>query len=72
MSHSFIGDDRRLGAELGRIKAKSTRNRTTLSRANGLFPAVIEAIAAAKLRRLQRELALRDVSYPEPDRTLRK
>lgn len=67
MSHSLVGDDRRLGAQLSRIKAKSTHNRTALSRANGFLPAVIEAIAAAKLRRLQRELALGGVNYPSPE-----
>lgn len=56
-----------VGADLARVRAKSVRNRTALSRVNGYFTAVIEAIAAAKLRRLQRELALRGVRYPFPE-----
>lgn len=63
MSHTLVGDDPRLTSDLNRIKARATRNRTTLSRANGYLTAVIEAIAAAKLRRLQRDLALRGVRY---------
>jgi hypothetical protein len=71
MSHSLVGDDRRLGAQLSRIKAKPARNRSARSRVNGFFAAVIEAIAAAKLRRLQRELALGGVSYPLPEQDRR-
>jgi hypothetical protein len=73
MSHPVVSDDPRLASDLNRIRARSTRSRTALSRANGYLKAVIEAIAAAKMRRLQRELALRGGRYafPEHDRTLR-
>ncbi len=60
MAHSLVG------ADLARIKARSVRNRTAHNRGHGYFTAVIEAIAAAKLRRLQRELTLRSVRYPIP------
>jgi hypothetical protein len=74
MSHPLASDDRRLSAHLARIKVRPVRSRTAHSRANGFFAAVIEAIAAAKLRRPDREFALRGVSYPCPerDRTLHK
>ena len=45
----------------------SHRGLAALNRANGYLRSVIEAIAKAKIRRLQRELALRGVRYAFPE-----
>lgn len=50
----------------GRTRAKSVRGRTALGRINGYFRNIIEAIADAKLRRMQRELELRGIRYDPP------
>ena len=44
-----------------------THARTALSRVNGYFKAMIEAIADAKLRRMERELELRGIRYDRPN-----
>ena len=57
-----------LGAyRFGRTHAKSVRGRTALSRINGYIRNMIEAIADAKLRRMQREL-----EHGTPDPVLRR
>ena len=56
-----------LGAyRFGRTHAKSVRGRTALSRIYGYIRNMIEAIADAKLRRMQRELELRGIHYDRP------
>jgi hypothetical protein len=74
MSHSVVGDDRRPTSGIVRIRPRSSRGRTALGLANGYLKTLIERIAQAKMRRLQRELALRGVRYafPEHDRMPRR
>jgi hypothetical protein len=67
MSHGVVGSDPRPASGHVRIRRNSIRSHTAFGRANGYLKAVIEAIAAAKLRRLQRELALRGVRYAFPE-----
>lgn len=59
MSHSALGHVR--------IGPKSSRSHTALGAANGYLKILIEKIARAKMRRLQRELALRGVRYSFPE-----
>jgi hypothetical protein len=53
----------------GRIRRKRIRlhARVALSRVNGYFQNMIEAIADAKLRRMERELELRGIRYDRPN-----
>lgn len=53
------------GYRFGRTQARRTsvRVRGTLGRVNGTFKRMIEAIANAKLRRMQRELELRGIRF---------
>ena len=62
MARSKSADNYRFG----RAQGKPARARTALSRANGYLKNMIEAIANAKLRRMERELALRGIRF---DRT---
>ena len=57
------------GYRFGRTQGKHVRvhARTALSRVNGFLTNMIEAIASAKLRRMERELELRGVRYDRPD-----
>ena len=57
------------GYRFGRTQGKHVRvhARTALSRVNGFLKNTIEAIATAKLRRMERELELRGVHYDRPD-----
>jgi hypothetical protein len=60
------GDDHRSsvgGYQLGRFHAKRVAARTALSRVNGYLKTMIEAIANAKLRRMERELELRGIRF---------
>ncbi len=73
--HLLYGDDYRAylmarsqsadGYRFGRTQAKRGRVRTrnALRHVTGFFRSMIEAIANSKLRRLERELALRGVRY---------
>jgi hypothetical protein len=56
------------GYRFGRTHEKHVRvhARTALSRVNGFLKNMIEAIANAKLRRMERELELRGVRYDRP------
>jgi hypothetical protein len=64
------------GYRFGRAHRKRirVRARAALSRINGYFKNMIEAIADAKLRRMERELELRGIRYHRPNdsRALRK
>jgi hypothetical protein len=53
------------GYRFGRTQGKHVRvpARTALSRVNGFLKNMIEAVANAKLRRIERELELRGVRY---------
>jgi hypothetical protein len=53
----------------GRMQGKRVRvhARTALRRINGYFRTVIEAIANAKLRRMERELELRGIRFDRPN-----
>jgi hypothetical protein len=53
----------------GRTHGKRVRvhARTALRRANGYLKNMIEAIANAKLRRMERELELRGIRYDRPN-----
>ena len=55
----------RFGRTLG--KHVSVHARTAVSRVNGFLKNMIEAIASAKLRRMESELELRGVRYDRPD-----
>jgi hypothetical protein len=57
------------GYRFGRTQGKQVRvhARTALSRVNGFLKNTIEAVANAKLRRMERELELRGVRYHRPD-----
>jgi hypothetical protein len=51
------------GYQFGRTPAKRGYGRGALNRVNGYFRTMIEAIANAKLRRIERELALRGIRF---------
>jgi GDP-D-mannose dehydratase len=53
----------------GRTQGKRVRvhARTALRRVNGYFRTMIEAIANAKLRRMERELELRGIRFDRPN-----
>jgi hypothetical protein len=57
------------GYRFGRTNEKRVRGRarTALSRVNGYLKNMIEAIASAKLRRMERELELRGVRFDRPN-----
>ncbi|OIQ63645.1 hypothetical protein GALL_548150 [mine drainage metagenome] len=55
------------GYKFGRIQGKRVRARSALRRVNGYFGAMIEAIANAKLRRMERELELRGIHFDRPN-----
>jgi hypothetical protein len=57
------------GYRFGRAHGKRVRGhaRTALSRVNGYFKNMIEAIANAKLRRMERELELRGIRCDRPN-----
>lgn len=67
MSYSVVGHDQRATSGIVRVRPKSSRSHTALARANGYLSVLIEKIAQAKMRRLQRELALRGVRYAFPE-----
>jgi hypothetical protein len=54
------------GYRFGRPHRRPVRARTALSRVNGYFKTMIEAVANSKLRRMERELELRGI---RPDRS---
>ena len=51
------------GYRFGRTYGKHARGRTAFSWVNGYLKNLIEAIANAKVRRMQRELELRGIRY---------
>ena len=58
------GDENRSslgGYQFGRTHGKRVRGRAALNRVNGYLKTMIEAIANSKLRRMERELALRGI-----------
>jgi len=57
------------GYRFGRTQGRSVRvhSRSTLRRVNGYFRTMIEAIANAKLRRMERELELRGIRFDRPN-----
>jgi hypothetical protein len=57
------------GYRFGRTQGTHVRvhARVAVSRVNGFVKNMIEAIASAKLRRMERELELRGVRYDRPD-----
>ena len=63
MARSKSADNYRFG----RAQRKAARARTALSRANGYLKNMIEAIANAKLRRMEHELALRGIRFDRPN-----
>ena len=54
------------GYRFGRTHGKRARARIALSRVNGYLKNMIEAIANAKVRRMQRELELRSIRFDRP------
>lgn len=56
--------DYRFGRTRKRLRVRA---RTALRRVNGYLQTMIEAIADSKLRRMQRELELRGISYDQPN-----
>jgi hypothetical protein len=68
---SFLVDrgDSASGYRFGRTQGKHVRvqARTALRRVNGYFKNMIEAIADAKLRRMERELELRGIRLDRPN-----
>jgi hypothetical protein len=80
MAHFLTGDDKYPdltyddrdspgGYRFGRTQGKRVRvhARTALRRVNGYFKTMIEAIANAKLRRMERELELRGIGFDRPN-----
>ena len=55
------------GYRFGRTNARHVRARTALSRVNGYLRNMIEAIANAKVRRMERELELRGIRFDRPN-----
>jgi hypothetical protein len=68
---SYLGDrgDQRGGYRFGRMRGKRIRIhvRSALGRVNGYLKNLIEAIANAKLRRMERELELRGIHFDRAD-----
>jgi hypothetical protein len=58
----------------GRGRRARVHARSALRRANGYFKSMIEAIAHAKLRRMERELELRGIrlSWEHPSRSTKR
>jgi hypothetical protein len=67
-SYRFDKADAPGGYRFGRTERKRVRvhARRALRRVNGYFKSMIEAIANAKLRRMERELELRGIRYDRP------
>jgi hypothetical protein len=72
MTYLHVGHDKsrdltreaaRGGYRFGRVDAKRVRVRTALSRISGYFSTMIAAIADSKVRRMERELALRGIHF---------
>ena len=69
MAHLLAGDDRFReessgGYRFARTHAKrGNRMRSALRRVNGYLKTMIEAIADSKVRRMQRDLALRGIHF---------
>jgi hypothetical protein len=72
MTHYFVGDREDRNSPLkglsnayrfGRTRARNSHGRATLKRINGYLKNLIEEIANAKLRRMQRELELRGIRF---------
>ena len=57
------------GCNFGRVRRKRVRvhARSALRHVSGYFRTMIEAIANAKLRRMERELELRGIRFDRPD-----
>jgi hypothetical protein len=55
------------GYQFGRMQGKRVGSRRALRRINGYFKNMIETIANAKLRRMQRKLELRGTSFDQPN-----
>jgi len=55
------------GYRFGRTHGKRDRARSAFSRLSGQLKRMIEAIADAKLRRMERELELRGIRIDRPD-----
>ena len=68
-SYLVAGSHSSGGYRFGRTPGKHVRihAHTALGRVNGFLKNMIEAIANAKLRRMERELELRGVRYDRPD-----
>jgi hypothetical protein len=67
---SACGDEPRSypgGYQFGRASAARGRGRAALHRVNGYFRTLIDAIADAKLRRMERELELRGIRFDRND-----
>jgi hypothetical protein len=63
---SFRGDDGRSDPsvyQFARASSARGRGRAALNRVNGYFKTMIEAIASAKLRRMERELELLGIRF---------
>jgi hypothetical protein len=55
------------GYQFGRASAKRGPGRDALNRVKGYFRTMIDAIADAKLRRMERELELRGIRFDRND-----
>jgi hypothetical protein len=68
-SYLIDRSDAAIGYRFGRTHGKRfrARARTALSRVNGYLKNMIEAIANAKLRRMERELELRGIRFDRPN-----
>ncbi|SHL79349.1 hypothetical protein SAMN05444159_6834 [Bradyrhizobium lablabi] len=58
------------GYRFGRIHVRRVRVRTALSRVSGRLKELIEAVADAKLRRMERELELRGAGFVRVEESL--
>ena len=67
LSYGNANRSRFSGYQFGSAHGKRVRVRTALSRANGYLKNMIEAIANSKLRRMERELALRGIRFDRAD-----
>ena len=67
-SYLITRRDEPSGYRFGRTQGKRVRvyARTALRRVNGYFKTMIEAIASAKLRRMERELELHGYRFDRP------
>lgn len=72
-SHVVARSSAPSGYKFGRVQGRRFRRMgSALARANLHFKSLIEAIADAKLRRMQRELELRGIRYENDNWTVRK